>query len=118
MSAGALAPASAGGPPGGGAPAPGGGARAPARAARPGPRLRRRGARPTVQPGEETSVGAVLLSGPHPGQQDAVDNAGRGRQRRRTPTRRIRAPVEAAGGEPVFLPAHSPDLSPIEEAFS
>jgi transposase len=31
---------------------------------------------------------------------------------------RIRALVEAAGCELVFLPAYSPDLSPIEEAFS
>jgi transposase len=31
---------------------------------------------------------------------------------------RIRALVEAAGCALVFLPAYSPDLSPIEEAFS
>src|SRR4051794_4632963 len=42
--------------------------------------------------------------------------AGRGGQRRRTPIRRIRVLVEAAGCEPVFLPAPSPDHSPIEEA--
>ncbi len=32
--------------------------------------------------------------------------------------RRARELVEAAGAELVFLPAYSPDLSPIEEAFS
>src|SRR3954464_4371917 len=79
------------------------GGRPPARAARPGP---------TAQPGEKTSVRAVLLSGLHPGQQDAVDNVGAPQPDR------IRALVEAAGDKPVFLPAHSPDLSPIEEAFS
>ena len=31
---------------------------------------------------------------------------------------RIRALVAAAGCELVFLPAYSPDLSPVEEAFS
>jgi transposase len=31
---------------------------------------------------------------------------------------RLRALVEAAGCRLVFLPAHSPDLSPVEEAFS
>ena len=31
---------------------------------------------------------------------------------------RMRAPVEAAGCRLVFLPAYSPDFSPIEEAFS
>ena len=31
---------------------------------------------------------------------------------------RIRALIEAAGCLLVFLPAYSPDLSPIEEAFS
>jgi transposase len=31
---------------------------------------------------------------------------------------RMRALVEAAGCRLVFLPAYSPDLSPVEEAFS
>ena len=44
--------------------------------------------------------------------QDVVDNVGAPQPDR------IRALVEAAGCELVFLPARSPDLSPIEEAFS
>ena len=41
-----------------------------------------------------------------------VDNAGAHKPER------IRALVEAAGCRLVFLPAYSPDLSPVEEAFS
>jgi transposase len=32
--------------------------------------------------------------------------------------RRIRELIEARGADPVFLPSYSPDLNPIEEAFS
>ena len=31
---------------------------------------------------------------------------------------RVREPIEERGCEPIYLPAHSPDLDPIEEAFS
>jgi transposase len=30
----------------------------------------------------------------------------------------VREPIEARGAELVFLPSYSPDLNPIEEAFS
>jgi len=33
-------------------------------------------------------------------------------------TQRVRELVEATGAELVFLPSYSPDLNPIEEAFS
>ncbi len=33
-------------------------------------------------------------------------------------TRRVRQLVEATGAELLFLPSYSPDLNPIEEAFS
>src|ERR671921_52324 len=54
----------------------------------------------------------VLLPTLIPGQIVVVDNVGAHKPER------IRALVEAAGCALVFLPAYSPDLSPIEEAFS
>jgi transposase len=46
------------------------------------------------------------------GQAVVLDNLGAHRPRR------VRELVEARGAELVFLPPYSPDLSPIEEAFS
>lgn len=46
------------------------------------------------------------------GQVVVLDNLGAHR------TRRVRELIEAKGAELVFLPAYSPDLNPIEEAFS
>ncbi|GEL21041.1 hypothetical protein PA7_48780 [Pseudonocardia asaccharolytica DSM 44247 = NBRC 16224] len=71
----------------------------------------------TVEGGTDTAVFATyleyfLLPGLRPGRVVVVDNVGA-----HNPDR-IRALVEAAGCELVFLPAYSPDLSPIEEAFS
>jgi transposase len=71
----------------------------------------------TVEGGTDTAVFAsyleqVLLPALAPGQVVVVDNVGAHKPDR------IRALVEAAGCELVFLPAYSPDLSPIEEAFS
>jgi transposase len=71
----------------------------------------------TVEGGTDTAVFATylehfLLPALTPGQVVVVDNVGAHKPER------IRALVEAAGCELVFLPAYSPDLSPIEEAFS
>jgi transposase len=71
----------------------------------------------TVEGGTDTAVFAsylehVLLPALAPGQVVVVDNVGAHKPDR------IREMVEAAGCELVFLPAYSPDLSPIEEAFS
>jgi transposase len=71
----------------------------------------------TVQGGTDTAVFATylehfLLPALHPGQIVVVDNVGAHQPER------IRALVEAAGCRLVFLPAYSPDLSPVEEAFS
>jgi transposase len=71
----------------------------------------------TVEGGTDTPVFAtyleqVLLPALAPGQVVVVDNVGAHQPDR------IRELVEAAGCELVFLPAYSPDLSPIEEAFS
>jgi transposase len=71
----------------------------------------------TVEGGTDTAVFAtyldrVLLPSLRPGQLVVVDNVGAHKPDH------IRALVEAAGCELVFLPAYSPDLSPIEEAFS
>jgi transposase len=54
----------------------------------------------------------VLLPWLRPGQVVVVDNVGAHKPDR------MRALVEAAGCRLVFLPAYSPDLSPVEEAFS
>ncbi|MGR7025939.1 IS630 family transposase [Geodermatophilus sp. URMC 62] len=71
----------------------------------------------TVEGGTDTAVFATylqhfLLPALHPGQVVVVDNVGAHKPDR------IRALVEAAGCRLVFLPAYSPDLSPVEEAFS
>jgi len=71
----------------------------------------------TVEGGTDTAVFAtylqhVLLPTLAPGTVLVVDNVGAHKPDR------IRQLVEAAGCELVFLPAYSPDLSPIEEAFS
>ncbi|WP_448642986.1 IS630 family transposase [Geodermatophilus sp. URMC 63] len=70
----------------------------------------------TVEGGTDTAVFATylqhfLLPALHPGQVVVVDNVGAHKPDR------IRALVEAAGCRLVFLPAYSPDLSPVEEAF-
>ena len=71
----------------------------------------------TVEGGTDTAVFAtyldrVLLPTLSPGTVVVVDNVGAHKPDR------IRQLVEAAGCELVFLPAYSPDLSPIEETFS
>ena len=71
----------------------------------------------TVQGGTDTAVFATylehfLLPGLSAGTVIVVDNVGAHKPDR------IRELVAAAGCELVFLPAYSPDLSPIEEAFS
>ena len=73
----------------------------------------------TVQWGTTAAVFAacleqeqVLLPALRPGQVAVVDNVGAHQPDR------MRALVEAAGCRLVFLPAYSPDLSPVEEAFS
>jgi transposase len=71
----------------------------------------------TVEGGTDTAVFATylqhfLLPALSPGTVVVVDNVGAHQPDR------IRELVTAAGCELVFLPAYSPDLSPIEEAFS
>ena len=71
----------------------------------------------TVEGGTDTAVFAtylqhVLLPTLAPGTVLVVDNVGAHKPDR------IDELVTAAGCELVFLPAYSPDLSPIEEAFS
>jgi transposase len=71
----------------------------------------------TVEGGTDTAVFAtylerVLLPTLSAGQVIVVDNVGAHQPDR------IRHLVAAAGCALVFLPAYSPDLSPIEEAFS
>ena len=71
----------------------------------------------TVEGGTDTAVFATylehfLLPALQPGTVVVVDNVGAHQPER------IRELVAAAGCELVFLPAYSPDLSPIEEAFS
>jgi transposase len=71
----------------------------------------------TVQGGTTAAVFAayleqVLLPWLRPGQVVVVDNVGAHKPDR------MRALVEAAGCRLVFLPAYSPDFSPVEEAFS
>ena len=71
----------------------------------------------TVEGGTDTAVFATylehfLLPSLRPGQVVVVDNVGAHQPER------IRELVLAAGCQLVFLPAYSPDLSPIEEAFS
>src|SRR3954453_2279556 len=71
----------------------------------------------TVEGGTDTAVFATylehfLLPALAPGTLVVVDNVGAHQPER------IRELVTAAGCALVFLPAYSPDLSPIEEAFS
>ena len=71
----------------------------------------------TVEGGTDTAVFATylehfLLPSLRPGQVVVVDNVGAHQPER------IRALVAAVGCQLVFLPAYSPGLSPIEEAFS
>jgi transposase len=71
----------------------------------------------TVESGTDTAVFATylehfLLPALSAGTVVVVDNVGAHQPDR------IRELVAAAGCELVFLPAYSPDLSPIEEAFS
>jgi transposase len=71
----------------------------------------------TVQGGTDTAVFATylehfLLPSLAPGMLVVVDNVGAHQPER------IRRLVAAAGCQLVFLPAYSPDLSPVEEAAS
>jgi transposase len=71
----------------------------------------------TVEGGTDTAVFATylahfLLPALTPGTVVVVDNVGAHQPER------IRQLVAAAGCRLVFLPAYSPDLTPIEEAFS
>jgi transposase len=71
----------------------------------------------TVEGGTTAAVFAaylqqVLLPWLRPGQVVVVDNVGAHKPDR------MRALIEAAGCRLVFLPAYSPDFSPVEEAFS
>ncbi len=60
----------------------------------------------------ETYVGRVLSPSLSPGQVVVLDNLSAHKGDR------VRELVEARGCEVLFLPAYSPDFSPIEEAFS
>jgi transposase len=60
----------------------------------------------------ESYVERILAPSLRPGQVVVLDNLGAHRGER------VREIVEARGCSLVFLPAYSPDFSPIEEAFS
>jgi len=60
----------------------------------------------------EAYVERVLCPTPEPGEIVAMDNLSAHKRPR------IRELIEAAGCELWYLPAYSPDLNPIEEAFS
>jgi transposase len=60
----------------------------------------------------EAYVGQVLAPALRPGQVVVLDNPGAHKGDR------VRELLEARGCELLFLPAYSPDFSPIEEAFS
>ena len=60
----------------------------------------------------ETYVEKVLAPSLKPGQIVAMDNLGAHRPKR------VRELIEQRGCELVYLPAYSPDLNPIEEAFA
>jgi transposase len=71
----------------------------------------------TVEGGTTAAVFAVyldrlLVPSLRPGQLVVLDNVGAHKPER------MRRLIEAAGCQLVFLPAYSPDLSPVEEAFS
>ena len=54
----------------------------------------------------------LLVPGLHPGQIVVMDNLSVHKGAR------VRQLIEDKGCQPLFLPAYSPDLSPIEETFS
>ncbi len=60
----------------------------------------------------ETYVERVLAPALRPGQVVVMDNLGAHRPRR------VRELIEERGCELLYLPPYSPDLNPIEEAFS
>ena len=60
----------------------------------------------------EISVEQILAPSLQPGQTVIMDNL------RIHKGNKVRQLIEARGCEVLFLPAYSPDLSPIEEAFS
>ena len=60
----------------------------------------------------EAYVGQVLAPALRPGQVVVLDNLGAHKGER------VRELIEERGCELLFLPAYSPDLNPIEEAFS
>jgi transposase len=60
----------------------------------------------------ETYVQQVLAPSLKPGQVVVLDNLSVHKGER------VRQAIEAKGGQVLFLPAYSPDLTPIEEAFS
>jgi transposase len=60
----------------------------------------------------ETYVEKVLVASLEPGQIVVMDNLGAHRPKR------IRELIEQRGCELLYLPAYSPDLNPIEEAFA
>ena len=60
----------------------------------------------------ETYVKRLLAAALHPGQVVVMDNLGAHRPKR------VRELIEARGCELIYLPSYSPDLNPIEEAFS
>jgi transposase len=60
----------------------------------------------------ETSVDQVLAPSLRPGQVVVLDNLSVHKGER------VRQAIEAKGCQVLFLPAYSPDLTPIEEAFS
>jgi transposase len=62
--------------------------------------------------GFEVYVEAILAPTLRPGQVVVLDNL----RQHRSP--RVRELIEARGAELWFLPSYSPDLNPIEEAFS
>jgi transposase len=67
---------------------------------------------PTTKAVFETYVERVLAPSLRPAQVVVMDNL----SSHKGP--RVRELVEARGGELLYLPAYSPDLNPIEEAFS
>jgi transposase len=60
----------------------------------------------------ETYVERLLVPALRPGQVVVMDNLGAHRPKR------IRELIEERGCELIYLPSYSPDLNPIEEAFS
>jgi transposase len=67
---------------------------------------------PTTAPVFETYVKRLLAPALRPGQVVVMDNLGAHRPKR------VRELIERRGCELLYLPPYSPDLNPIEEAFS